>query len=233
MLFKEALARQGISVAGSLRTVNWLQRASEPLDYSSLVELGSVESRPMSDLVLKMMKPSQNLYAQSLLLQAGARRHRAENRSQSTESLGLEEMNQFLAEAGVPKGDAFLEEGSGLSRGTRVTAHATVTLLQYMARHRYAAAFRDALPIAGVDGSLKTRLKGTAAENNARAKTGSFRFVNTLSGYVNTKGGERLVFSLMLNNYDGSGARADLDTLVEMLAEADREAAGSGRSERP
>lgn len=223
MLLKEALARRGISVSGALRTVNWLQRESEPLNYSSLVELAHVESRPMSDLVAKMMKPSQNLYAQLLLLQAGARRQRPENRHQTSESLGLEEMSQFLTEAGIPRGDVFLEEGSGLSRGTRVTAHATVTLLQYMARHRYAATFREALPIAGVDGSLKSRLKGTAAENNARAKTGSFRFVNTLSGYVTSKGGERLAFSLMLNNYEGSGARADLDTLVEMLADAGRE----------
>ncbi len=224
MLFKEALARRGITVAGTLRTVNWRQRESEPVDYATLVELAQVESRPMSDLIQKMMKPSQNLYAQLLLLQAGARRHRADNRFQSTESLGIEEMNQFLAEAGVPKGDVYLEEGSGLSRGDRVTAHATVTLLQHMARHRYATAYRDALPIAGVDGSLKSRLKGTAAENNARAKTGTIRFVNTLSGYVTNKGGERLAFSLLLNNYEGSGARADLDTLIEMLADADREA---------
>ena len=90
-----------------------------------------------------------------------------------------------------------------------------------MDRHRHAKAFRDTLPIAGVDGTLRRRMTATAAIDNARAKTGTLRYVNNLSGYVTTKAGERLVFSLMLNNYDGSDARADLDAMVVMLAELD------------
>ena len=105
-----------------------------------------------------------------------------------------------------------------------MTPETIVRVLDAMRKHPEFRTFYDALPIAGVDGSLKSRLKGTAAENNARAKTGTIRFVNTLSGYVTSKGGERLAFSLLLNNYEGSGARTDLDTIVEMLADADREA---------
>jgi D-alanyl-D-alanine carboxypeptidase/D-alanyl-D-alanine-endopeptidase (penicillin-binding protein 4) len=63
------------------------------------------------------------------------------------------------------------------------------------------------------------------AAGNVRAKTGTLRYVNTLSGYVTTKAGENLVFSLMLNNYDGESARAALDTIAVMLAETDSEIA--------
>jgi D-alanyl-D-alanine carboxypeptidase/D-alanyl-D-alanine-endopeptidase (penicillin-binding protein 4) len=91
-----------------------------------------------------------------------------------------------------------------------------------MARHRHAQVFRDALPIAGVDGTLRSRLKGTPAEKNALAKTGTLAFVNTISGYVTSAAGERLVFSIMLNAYSNPdpkfSGRAEVDALVAMLA---------------
>jgi D-alanyl-D-alanine carboxypeptidase/D-alanyl-D-alanine-endopeptidase (penicillin-binding protein 4) len=82
-----------------------------------------------------------------------------------------------------------------------ITAEATVQLLQFMDKHRYAAVFRDALPIAGVDGTLRNRMRGTPAENNVRAKTGSLSSAASLAGYVTTAGGEKLAFAIMVNNY--------------------------------
>src|SRR5688572_18257155 len=82
-----------------------------------------------------------------------------------------------------------------------ITAEASVQLLTYMSRHRYATAFRDALPIAGVDGTLRNRMRGTVAENNLRAKTGTLSSASGLSGFVKTAAGEELVFSIMVNNY--------------------------------
>lgn len=222
MLFRETLARRGITVSGRLRTADWLNSQATPLDLSKLVELGAVESRPVAEIVTKMMKPSQNLYAQLLLLQVGARNQKPAAGNATTEEAGREEMNRFLAEAGVKKGDVFLEDGSGLSRGTLLTPNATVTLLRHMHGHRHADVFRDALPIAGVDGSLKNRLQQPPAAHNVRAKTGYIRFVNTLSGYVTTAAGERLAFSIMLNAYQSApgspAARDDIDALVELLA---------------
>ena len=87
-----------------------------------------------------------------------------------------------------------------------ITANATVQLLTFMSKHRYATQFREALPIAGVDGTLRTRMRGTPAEGNLRAKTGSLSSVASLSGYVTTAAGERLAFSMMLNNYPDAGA---------------------------
>lgn len=253
-LFKDALARRGITVTGRARTIDWKYREVTPIDFAKLVELGFVESLPLKDIVRETLKPSQNLYAQLLLLQVGAyhgagavgRGPDAQSnggasgspvvRSQNpavavaqapdpqltTERIAVQAMNNFLAEVGVKKGDVLLEEGSGLSRKDVITPNATIALLTYMSRHRYSEIYHAGLPIAGVDGTLQNRMKDTAAANNARAKTGSLRYVYTLSGYVTSAAGERLAFSIMLNNYyntdQTSSPRGDIDAIVIMLA---------------
>jgi D-alanyl-D-alanine carboxypeptidase/D-alanyl-D-alanine-endopeptidase (penicillin-binding protein 4) len=144
-------------------------------------------------------------------------------------------MTDFLTQVGVKSGDVLLEEGSGLSRKDVITPNATVALLSYMSKHHWAGIYRDALPVAGVDGTLEHRMRGTAAKGNVRAKTGSLRYVYTLSGYVTTAAGERLAFSVMLNNYFNSersdalrkpapnqrpvpSPRDDIDAIPVMLA---------------
>jgi D-alanyl-D-alanine carboxypeptidase/D-alanyl-D-alanine-endopeptidase (penicillin-binding protein 4) len=219
--FKEALARQGIRVSGKLRTVNWLDRQVEPLEIKKLVELGSVESLPMRDIAREVMKPSQNLYTDLLLAHVGERRRTAELPARRTsEELGVAELQNFLAEAGVKRGDVLFEEGSGLSRNNLTTPNATIALLQYMNRHKCADAYLEALPIAGVDGTLKSRMKGTAAQGNLRAKTGTLRWANSLSGYVTTAAGERLLFSIMLNRYHSTDPNrtAPIDAIAVLLA---------------
>ena len=260
-MLKEALAKRGVSVVGRTRTVDSKYREVTPLDISKLVEICSIESLPLREVVRETLKPSQNLWAQLLLLQVGANRAAGDltstpeeksspktaaggsqtERSDSilrptTEEIGVESMQEFLGQAGVKEGDVLLEEGAGLSRRDVITPNATVALLAYMSKHRLAEAYRNALPIAGVDGTLERRMKGTPAAGNVRAKTGSLRYVFTMSGFVTTASGERLAFSLMLNNYynlerslalrDPSSApktpiaqpREDLDAIAVMLA---------------
>jgi D-alanyl-D-alanine carboxypeptidase/D-alanyl-D-alanine-endopeptidase (penicillin-binding protein 4) len=102
------------------------------------------------------------------------------------------------------------------------TANATVALLEFMSRHPAAVPYFNSLPIAGVDGTLRNRMKGTLAAGNIRAKTGTLRWANALSGHVQTAAGERLVFSIMLNRYDnlnpGQSGRAEVDAIAVMLA---------------
>jgi D-alanyl-D-alanine carboxypeptidase/D-alanyl-D-alanine-endopeptidase (penicillin-binding protein 4) len=236
-LFKEALARRGITVTGRVRTIDWKYREVTPLDFAKLIELGAVDSPPLKDLVREMMKPSQNLWAQMLLLAVGVNQKteisslkvegsngsaRDSVLDKTSEQFGIDAMKIFLAQVGVRAGEVLLEEGSGLSRRDLVTPAATVELLSFMSRHRWADAFRDSLPIAGIDGTLQNRMKGTAAATNVRAKTGSLSYVYTLSGYVTTAAGERLAFSVMLNNYYNSdraiSPRDDLDAIPIMLA---------------
>src|SRR5438045_9522213 len=79
-----------------------------------------------------------------------------------------------------------------------------------MSRSRCAEQYRNALPVGGVDGTLQNRMKGTPAAGNVRAKTGSLRYVYTLSGYVTTAAGEHLASSIMLNNYYSAERTAGL-----------------------
>ncbi|HEY5912720.1 MAG TPA: D-alanyl-D-alanine carboxypeptidase/D-alanyl-D-alanine-endopeptidase [Verrucomicrobiae bacterium] len=219
---REALKRQGIKVTGKTRTLNWLDRRNEPLDIGRLVELGTAESLSLREVAREIQKPSQNLYTDLLLAHVGeAYRTGGDAADTTSEELGIRELNRFLAEAGVPKGEVIFEEGSGLSRDNLTSPNATVTLLKYMKGHKCGKAFIDALPVAGVDGTLRNRMKNTAAAGNVRAKTGSLRWSSSLSGYVTTAGGEQLVFSLMLNRYDapaGTTARAGLDAIAVLLA---------------
>ena len=78
----------------------------------------------------------------------------------------------------------------------------------------------SALPIAGVDGSLAMRMKGTRAANNLRAKTGTMSNVRSLAGYVKTRDGEQLAVVIIVNNYEGSGVEATqaIDRMAVRLA---------------
>jgi serine-type D-Ala-D-Ala carboxypeptidase/endopeptidase (penicillin-binding protein 4) len=216
-MLKEGLTHHGVLVTGGVRQEDWLSREVSPIVWSNLVEVASVRSRPLSEIVKQTLKSSENLYAQLLWLQVGAK---AGATNRDTGPAGLAAMQAFLSSAGISRSMAQLEEGSGLSRASLVTPGATVQLLTFMERHRHRDVFVDALPVAGVDGTLRNRFKGTVAAGNLRAKTGSEEGVNTISGYVTTAGKEKLAFSLMLNNYhDETTARAALDAVALQLAE--------------
>ncbi len=247
-LFKAALRSRGVKANGSVRVVDSFNRNDPQFEKGGLVEIGAVTSPPLRELVRRMMKPSQNLHAQLLLLQVGmaeternveaqmvGRTTKARTAAQvpstgptmaplpeSTEAAGLKALDAFLARVGISPDAVQLQEGSGLSRRDLVTPAATVALLSYMDKHPAATAFRDSLPMAGVDGTLRNRMKNTPAAGNAQAKTGTLNQVHALSGYVFTAAGERVAFSLMLNNYRSVDAarpaRDELDDVVVLLS---------------
>lgn len=219
---KQALERRGITVRGRVTTRSAESSAGSPDRREREVELAGVWSPPLRELLPRMMKPSQNLHAQLLLLQAGAAQSRDGDPDQTSEQAGLKALATFLVKAGLDPGEARFQEGSGLSRHNLVTPRALVGLLGFMRRHREAGVFWGALPVAGVDGTLRTRLRGTPAEGNLRAKTGSLSLVATLAGYVTTAAGEQVAFALLLNNYAGGPntrpAREELDRMAVLLA---------------
>ena len=103
----------------------------------------------------------------------------------------------------MPRDSYVLADGSGLSRYNYVTAQTLARVLRRMATDpRHAAAFEATLPVVGKDGTLARRMTGTPAEGNAKAKTGSIANVRALSGYVTTRDSERLVFSIVANNFN-------------------------------
>ncbi|MBL9168274.1 MAG: D-alanyl-D-alanine carboxypeptidase/D-alanyl-D-alanine-endopeptidase [Verrucomicrobiales bacterium] len=194
-----ALQQAGVRWKGKVRTLNWVDRLSNPFNSARWVEVARVSSPRLADLVIAMMKPSNNLAAHLLYLQVGANEPKVVGRT--AEAAAGEAMKEFLKPILQGQPDAMLEEGSGLSRRHLVSAGTVVSLLTAMQKHPTWETFRDSLPIAGVDGTLRFRFRGTAAAGKLIAKTGTLRGVSSLSGYVTTAGGEPLTFSILLNSY--------------------------------
>jgi D-alanyl-D-alanine carboxypeptidase/D-alanyl-D-alanine-endopeptidase (penicillin-binding protein 4) len=228
-LLKEALIRRGITVTGKVRRIDSIARMKEPFNPSTLVELAKVDSKPLSVMLRIVNKPSQNLHTELLLRQLGTVKGIPAiddyGRPRSADALGNELRRQFLVRAGITLEPLSLRDGSGLARQNLVTPRATVRLLQYMRTHPYKEVFRDSLPIAGSDGTLERRMRDTVAAGNLRAKTGTLAYVNALSGYVTTRSGEVLVFSMFGNNYVGSSRDVTqvIDRICALLAEIDGE----------
>lgn len=229
-MLRDALIKRGVKIDGRVRTVNArtggsivpnaamaLAKPGSPLPPAP-VEIASLQSAPFSLIAAHTLKPSQNLYTEIILRTLG--KLTGTNPNQANETAGLEAVRAFLRQAGAGDAQMALNDGSGLSRNDLIMADATVDLLTFMTRHKYYAQFREALPVAGVDGTLRNRMRGTAAEGNVRAKTGSLSSVASLAGYVTTAGGEPLVFSMMLNNYPDAAAvrRESIDAIAVLLA---------------
>jgi D-alanyl-D-alanine carboxypeptidase/D-alanyl-D-alanine-endopeptidase (penicillin-binding protein 4) len=231
-LLRDALVRRGIALDGKVRAVHWPETDDALADHPT--EIASIVSPPLSQLLMHTLKHSDNRYAQMLLQQVGVRTaatgvcaDRAEPPDTSAD-WGLCAMRVFLDRIGIDNGEATFRDGAGLSRHDLVTPAATVKLLAWIARQPFANVLRNALPVAGIDGTLKYRMRDDYATDNVQAKTGTLSHVYTLSGFVTDAAGERLVFSLMLNRYlrptDEFGRniqpspQSDLDAIATMLA---------------
>src|SRR5689334_9757368 len=232
-MLRSSLAQKGVTITGASRingatpqptmitgvTVSGTNGPSQTMQN----EIATLQSPPFSVIAAQTLKPSQNLYTELILRTLGKvspSPATTSNFTQTSDELGLEAVKSFLKNVGLRPEALVLDDGSGLSRNDMITADASVQLLTFMSKHRYATVFRDALPIAGVDGTLRNRFKGTPAENNLRAKTGSLRSAASLAGYVTTAAGEKLAFSIMVNNYprDVEPRLACIDPIAVLIA---------------
>ena len=185
-----------------------------PVEYKT-VQLASHTSPPLGDIVCEINKESNNLFAELLLRTLG--REIGEDGSAD----GGEKVEKKLFEAaGITAEQFYAADGSGLSRWNLVTPMAVLRLLRYMREQAAWPSYYESLPIAGVDGTLKNRMRGSAAKGNVRAKTGSLGRVRSLSGYVTTRDNEVLVFTMIVNNYGVPNGTAHLlqDLVCERLA---------------
>jgi D-alanyl-D-alanine carboxypeptidase/D-alanyl-D-alanine-endopeptidase (penicillin-binding protein 4) len=222
-LFRHLLEQRGIVVRGRVEVVHVTQfQAATQRDGVDLfhppprVVLAEHRSLPLREHVKLMNKISQNLHAEMLLRTLGR-----EVKNYGSLAAGLQALEEFSAQVGVEKGETHFVDGSGLSREALVTPHATVKLLEYMARSPRFDVFLDSLPQAGVDGTLSERLKNSAAAGRIRAKTGTLEHVNSLSGYMELPSGERLAFSMLGNNHnlDSRGGEELLDRTARAVFE--------------
>src|SRR6202790_4195253 len=212
------LAERGVKLDGKIRAVHVAD--TDPTPRTILAEHMSV---PLGDSVKLVNKISQNLHTE-MLLRTAAR----QNGVWSAPEEMLKTPQDFYAAAGIAPDDVIQTDGSGLSRHDLVTPRAIVTLLKYAQGQTWFAPYYASLPVAGIDGSLQDRMKGTVAVGRIHAKTGSVDHVRTLSVFAETQRGGRLIFSFLSNNQGGKSHEA-ADALnglcVAMIEEFDEAAA--------
>ena len=207
-VFTESLKRYGVTVTSAPAT------GATPDNATTLQ--ASHTSVPMSDYIAKMNKPSDNLLAESLVRVVGALKGAG-----GTYLQGHAVETNFFQSLGIDVSNIELYDGCGMARKSVVTPRAVAALLRAMHVKPDWPAYTNSLPIAGVDGDLRNRLKGTKAAGNVHAKTGTLHSVSSLSGYVTGTHGDLYAFSLILNNFpcDADTARAVRDRFVLALAE--------------
>lgn len=228
-MLKQRLERRGIMVTGATRTL-----LPGVVDTMTQIQIAKLESVPFSEVAAKTMKPSQNLYTETILRTLGEETARARNtspmmgsngpslRADSAE-IGLGQVKLFLTSIGIPSDAVVQYDGCGMSRHDVVTPNAIAALYMYMAKQsKNAQAWRDSLSIGGEDGTLKNRFKGTLAGGNIRGKTGTIDQVSALSGYMSTSGGEPVILSIIVNGVPEGRLRTSLiDDITVAVANFD------------
>jgi D-alanyl-D-alanine carboxypeptidase/D-alanyl-D-alanine-endopeptidase (penicillin-binding protein 4) len=214
-VFRNRLQQQGIEVTGDAWDIDDVM---PPPDRSAASILFTHRSRPLSEIVQPMLKESINLYAEAVM------RLNAPPGGAPTNDAALEGVRKRFESWNIPADGQQIIDGSGLSRRDVISADAVLAVLRRMHDPTLQSPFMTALPIAGVDGSLSTRMRDTPAAGNVRAKTGTMSNIRSLAGYATTRDGERLAFVAMVNNFEGSGAAANqaLDAIAITLASFSR-----------
>lgn len=181
--------------------------------------LFTVQSVPLREILPMIMKPSQNQIAEIFLRTIGL-----EGTGVGTADSGRRVVERQFADWNIAPDGFVVRDGSGLSRSDLISPETIIRILDRMRRSPNFQLFYDALPIAGVDGTIGTRMRNTAAQGNLHAKTGTLQMVRSLSGYVTTADKRLLLFSVLCNNWMTPQADVDrvADAIGVMLAEMRR-----------
>jgi D-alanyl-D-alanine carboxypeptidase/D-alanyl-D-alanine-endopeptidase (penicillin-binding protein 4) len=193
--------------AGKLRadTAGGVAADTEPL--------ADLPSPTIAALIAQTNIPSENFYAEMLIKALGARFG-----SGGSTAAGLAVARAQLASFGIhPK----MVDGSGLSRGDQTTTREVVRLLERMDAQDAAVTWQASLPVAGRSGTLRNRMRGTAAAGRCAAKTGTLIGVSALSGYCTSTGGVRVAFSFIENRVCNYCAKKVEDRMVSAIARLD------------
>jgi D-alanyl-D-alanine carboxypeptidase/D-alanyl-D-alanine-endopeptidase (penicillin-binding protein 4) len=175
--------------------------------------LSAVESPPMRDLIRLTNVPSDNFLAEMLVKDLGASFGGA-----GTTSAGVAVVAAQLGSFGVhPR----IVDGSGLSRADRTTPRQVVRLLEIMHRQPLAATFEASLPVAGRTGTIHKRMRGTAAQDRCKAKTGTLISVSALAGLCTSAGGHAIAFAMLMNRVGVTRAHGVQDRIAAALARYD------------
>jgi serine-type D-Ala-D-Ala carboxypeptidase/endopeptidase (penicillin-binding protein 4) len=199
-MFKDELQRRGVRVAGSLSTMHHGDVSPETRAAWKL--LAEHHSPPLVRALEIINKQSQNLHAEMLLRTLGA-----EFGGIGSDEAGLQVVRNFLVESGVQGGPINLRDGCGLSRENLMTPRFQTSLLLFLSTRPNFELFLNTLAVSGTDGTLRHRLGSQEMRGVIHAKTGTLNGVANLSGYMTTKSGHNLVFTIFTNNVRASMAR--------------------------
>jgi D-alanyl-D-alanine carboxypeptidase/D-alanyl-D-alanine-endopeptidase (penicillin-binding protein 4) len=219
---KALLEARGVRVSGRIEVRHRpfapsddprLRGGTPPVRPPLAEPLARLTPPPLIEDLTETNKVSQNLHAELFLRRVGL--------VQGTGSIedGQAAIQSMLASAGVPRAGFDFSDGSGMSTYNRLSPRGVVTFLRWVAAQPWGAAWRATLPIAGVDGTLQNRFKGTALQGRLFAKTGTLNATNALSGYLTAKSGRTLVFSMFANDVPSDvKAREAMDKALELVA---------------
>lgn len=199
---RSLLRESGVVVVGAAR-------AGRP-PSGELVELGTAGGLSMAQLARLTNVPSDNFLAEMLLKNLGA-----EFGGAGSTSAGARVVRRTLGGFGVrPR----IADGSGLSRANRTTPRQVVQLLEEMEERPVARVWRASLAVTGRSGTVRLRMRGSAASGRCRVKTGTIIGVSNLAGVCSTAGGRRVAFAWLMNGVSPYGARAIQDRMTALLA---------------
>lgn len=168
---------------------------------------------PLAEDVAQINKASQNLHAELMLRRLGLI-----TGSGSIED-GVAAIAAMMARAGVPPTAWDLSDGSGMSTYNRLSPRAVAALLRWAAAQPWGAAWRATFPVAGVDGTLARRFRGTPLGGRLFAKTGTLNATNALSGFMTARSGRTLIFSFYANDVPGDAGATDvMDRTLALIA---------------
>ncbi len=192
-VLKERLADYGIAVTGNPVDGDDL---ADSVDYAATQRLFTYKSHPLSDIISKVNRPSQNFIAESLQKTLGT-----EFGEEGSSRQGRKVQMALFDSLGMDTKNLKLRDGSGLSRHNLVSPNTSISLLQIMWEHPLRSYYIESFPLSGVTGTIRKRALGTSAEGNVRAKTGTIGYVRALSGFTWTQSGAPIIFSIMVNHY--------------------------------
>lgn len=202
-ILKEKLEKSGIKIDGEVKFADW--KTDEKFDVANAVEITSIESQTLGEVVRKMNKDSVNLYAELILRTLGKKFGETapdENpkiqKTRGDDSAGASVIKKWLTENNIASDEIKIHDGSGLSRLDFVTPEAIGRALVFASQSKFADTFKNSLPIAGVDGTMRGRLKNVSGK--VLAKTGSITYVNSLAGYAKNVADETFAFVIITNN---------------------------------
>jgi serine-type D-Ala-D-Ala carboxypeptidase/endopeptidase (penicillin-binding protein 4) len=199
--FIKVLKYNRINISGSVLYVD----KPEKEEFSLIADKSSP---PLSDLIIPLNTESINLFAEHLLREIGRTRKGSTSLNSSIDAL-----KEFWIEKRVFSGGFYPTDGSGLSRSNAVCPRTLVEVLRYIYLSSNRDAFFKSLPLAGRSGTLQSAFKGSKLENNLRAKTGSMTRVKSLAGIFTSKSGKKVIFAVIINNFEGS--QASVSPLIE------------------